>query len=226
MTENEHRPLASEALRALPVFPLPRVVFFPGSVLPLHVFEPRYRDMMEHCVSADGHRAMAIATLADGWEDDYEGNPPIHDIACAGRIVEHQRRPDGRFDLVLAGVHRVRLAELPMTEPLRFRRADATLLEDRSSPAVQQLLPSVMATAASVAALVRETYPDFTLGLDDDPSPGLLADRIADRLVTETSARRRLLEAQDVKVRLAHLVDELVELLAHLRGQGHGGALH
>lgn len=225
MTQDEHRPLAPEALKALPVFPLPRVVFFPGSVLPLHVFEPRYRDMMEHCLSPEGHGAMAIATLADGWEDDYEGNPPIHGIACAGRIVEHQRRPDGRFDLILAGLHRVRLNELPMDD-VRFRRAEATLLEDRTPDAVRQLLPSVMATAASVASLVRETYPDFSLGLDDNPAPGLLADRIADRLVTETDARQRLLEAQDVKVRMAHLVDELVELLAHLRGQGHGGALH
>src|SRR5690606_21229592 len=89
-------PLREDELAALPIFPLPSVVLFPGSVLPLHVFEPRYRAMMEDCVSR-GPRAMAVALLRPGWERDYEGRPPVYEIAGAGRIVEWARRPDGRF---------------------------------------------------------------------------------------------------------------------------------
>ncbi|HEY8427238.1 MAG TPA: LON peptidase substrate-binding domain-containing protein, partial [Sandaracinaceae bacterium] len=86
-------PLREDELAALPIFPLPSVVLFPGSVLPLHVFEPRYRAMMEDCVSR-GPRAMAVALLRPGWERDYEGRPPVYEIAGAGRIVEWARRPD------------------------------------------------------------------------------------------------------------------------------------
>ena len=222
--QDELRPLAPEALERLPVFPLPRVVFFPGSVLPLHLFEPRYREMMEHCI--DGPMAMAVTMLAPGWEDEYDSNPPIHELAGAGRIVEHRRRPDGRFDLLLAGVHRVRLEELPDEEGRHFRMAKATVLPDRVPEAVGRALPSVLATASSVVTLIRERYPDFTLDVGAGTPPGLVADRIADRLVSEPEARQRLLEALDVKVRLHHVADELVDLLAHLRAEGFGGALN
>ena len=91
----ETEPLTDQELADLPVFPLPRVVFFPGSTLPLHLFEERYREMMEDCVSK-GPMAMAVTLLRGDWEDDYEGSPEIHEIAGAGRILDWQRRDDGR----------------------------------------------------------------------------------------------------------------------------------
>lgn len=207
-------PLGAEELAALPVFPLPNVVLFPSTELPLHVFEPRYRAMMEDCISR-GPRAMAVAQLAPGWESDYEGRPPIHDIAGAGRIVAWRRRPDGRFDLVLHGVCRVRLEELP-AEGLPYRRARATPLVDRipHREAVDALVPEVLATASAVAAIVRRRHPRFELGVDAQTPPGVLADRIADRLVADPMRRQALLEQADVKVRLALLRDALVETLA------------
>ena len=209
-------PLSDEELAAIPVFPLPRAVLFPGSVLPLHLFEPRYRDMMEHC-TGDGPRAMVIALLEPGFEDDYQGRPPIHQIACAGRILEHRRHPDGRFDLLLQGTHRVRVSELP-EEGLSFRRAQATVLSDRIPhlDAVERQVPSLMATASTVVSRIRVRFPEFTLGIDADTAPSQLADRIADRLVSEPESRQRLLEALDVKVRLALVLDELLELLVNL----------
>ena len=93
-------PLTDEELAKLPVFPLPRVVFFPGTALPLHLFEPRYTRMMEECLDR-GCTAMTVALLAPGWEDNYEGNPDIYEIAGAGRIVAHQERSDGTHDVIL-----------------------------------------------------------------------------------------------------------------------------
>ena len=222
----ETEPLTDEELSNLPVFPLPRVVFFPGSTLPLHLFEERYRDMMEDCVSR-GPMAMAVTLRRGDWEADYEGRPEIHEIAGAGRILDWRRREDGRFDLLLHGLSRVKLEELP-EGGLSYRRAKATRLDDREThpEAIHKGTTPVLATAASVVALVRERYPDFHLGVDAQTPPGVLADRIADRLVSEPEARQQLLEAVDVKVRLARVHDALVDLLAQLRSSGHGGELH
>jgi Lon protease-like protein len=217
-------PLRNEELAALPVFPLPRVVFFPGSALPLHLFEPRYRAMMEDCISV-GPRAMAVALLAPGWESDYEGRPPIHTVAGAGRIVDFERHPDGRFDLVLHGLSRVQLEELP-EEGRLYRRARATPVFDRNPhpDAAERLVPDVLGAASSIAAFVRQKHPSFELGVDLPMPPGAIADRLADRLVADLPRRQALLEQADVKVRLALLHDALLETLATIRPPS--GRLH
>lgn len=218
-------PLSDDELAALPVFPLPRVVFFPGSTLPLHLFEPRYVEMMEACVE-EGPMAMAVALLREGWEDDYEGRPEVHRVAGAGRILDWRRRPDGRFDLLLHGLGRVELNELP-AEGRAYRRAAARPLPDRipHPDAVEKLRAPVLTAASSVVSLVRERYPDFQLGVDAHTPPGLLADRIADRLVSSPASRQRLLEVSDVEARLALVQDALYDLLAELRDE-EGGLLH
>ena len=86
------------------------------------------------------------------------------------------------------------------------------------------MLPEVIQTASSVAALVRQKHPQFELGLDGETPPGMLADRIADRLVADVQHRQALLEQADVKVRLALLHDALLELLARLAPED--GLLH
>lgn len=209
-------PFLPDELTALPVFPLPHAVFFPGTALPLHVFEPRYRALVEDCLER-GPRAMAIALLSPGFESDYEGRPPIHLIAGAGRIAEWQRRPDGRFDLILYGVSRVRLDELP-AEGKPYRRARATVIPDRIPhlDPVQKLVPEVLAAASSVASIVRKRHPDFELGVDTSSPASLFADRIADRLISDVAKRQAILEQGDVKVRLSMIHDALLDLLATL----------
>ncbi len=216
MSELAIEPLREDELAAMPVFPLPRVVFCPGSALPLHVFEPRYRAMLEDCLSK-GPRAMVVALLKPGFEGDYEGRPPVHEIAGAGRIVEWARRPDGRFDVMLHGLSRVRLEELP-AEGLAYRRARCTPLPDRMPHLgpIDRLLPDVLSAASALVAVVRQRYPSFELGLDAETPPGIAADRIADRLVADVERRQALLEQADVKVRLALLHDALLETLANL----------
>ncbi|MBZ0115873.1 MAG: LON peptidase substrate-binding domain-containing protein [Sandaracinaceae bacterium] len=221
MSPEDLTPLAAHELAALPVFPLPRVVFFPGTRLPLHVFEPRYRQMMQDCLE-HGPRAMAVALLAPGWEEDYEGRPAIHTIAGAGRIIEHERRPDGRYDLALYGAARVRLEELP-PDGLPYRRARATIVADRMphADAVQRALTPLVATASAIAGRVRERYPAFDLGISASTPSTLVADRIADRLIADPETRQALLEQADLKVRLALLQDALAELIATLEtGRG------
>lgn len=110
------------------LFPLPNLVMFPHVLQPLHVFEPRYRDMLEDALAGD--RLIAMAILSPGWEKDYEGQPAVEKTACLGRIATHAQLPDGRYNLLLAGVARVVLGD-ELSPPASFRRAKARIRADR-----------------------------------------------------------------------------------------------
>ncbi len=87
--------------KRIPIFPLPSTVLFPGLPLPLHVFEPRYRGMVEDALA--GERVIGMVLLKPGWESDYEGAPPVFPIGCLGRIDHAEPLPDGRFNILLTG---------------------------------------------------------------------------------------------------------------------------
>jgi Lon protease-like protein len=206
-------PLSAEELAKLPVFPLPRVVFFPGTALPLHLFEPRYTEMIEDCLD-NGCTAMAVALLAPGWEDHYEGKPAIYDIAGAGRIVAHQRQPDGTHDVILHGLNRVRLHELP-NEDHAYRCARAEPIEDLGAASSTDVL-AMMACATRVAAKVRERQPDFALQVSAELAPARAADVVADQLVVSPEERQQILETRDVKERVGLVTESVASLLAQL----------
>src|SRR5277367_5921153 len=124
------------------LFPLPNLVLFPHVIQPLHVFEPRYRQLMEDALQAD--RLMALALLKPGWEDDYHQRPPIHPIVCIGRIFKEERLADGRFNLLLQGLCRARVLEEFKTGKLyRTARVDV-LPEAPASPAREQELRQIL----------------------------------------------------------------------------------
>jgi Lon protease-like protein len=102
----------------IPLFPLPNVVLFPGVYLPLHIFEPRYRAMVVDAL--DGDRLIGMVLLRPGYEDDYEGRPPVFDIGCAGVITHHERLPDGCFNIVLQGTERFRIEDEDHSRPYRI----------------------------------------------------------------------------------------------------------
>lgn len=206
-------PLSAEELAKLPVFPLPRVVFFPGTALPLHFFEPRYRQMIEDCLER-GCTAMAVALLQPGWEDDYEGNPPIYDVAGAGRIVAHQERADGTHDVILHGLNRVRLHELPCDSG-SYRCARAEPMKDFGAASASDMM-AMMACATRVAAKVRERQPDFSLQVSAELAPARAADVVADQLVVSPDERQEILEALDVRKRVALVTESIASLLAQL----------
>jgi hypothetical protein len=93
----------------IPLFPLPNVVFFPKTYLPLHVFEPRYRHMVRDAAAT--HRMIGMVLLKEGWESDYEGRPPIFPVGAVGRMVAVQNLSDGRFNVLLQGLRRFEIQE-------------------------------------------------------------------------------------------------------------------
>src|SRR5215468_9252705 len=107
------------ALSALPLFPLP-MVLFPGALMPLHIFEPRYRAMVRDLLET--HRALAVVLITDHDRLDEHGHPRIAAVAGAGVIIDHVELPSGRFNILVRGRARVALEELPFGEK-PYRRA-------------------------------------------------------------------------------------------------------
>jgi uncharacterized protein len=106
--------------RPIPVFPLPGAILFPHTVLPLHVFELRYRTMVRDALS--GERMIALALLKPGWERDYRGSPEFHPLACLARFDEVEWLPNDCYDLKLLGLSRVRLGGVARDYPYRACR--------------------------------------------------------------------------------------------------------
>src|SRR6185436_12154807 len=101
---------------SIPIFPLPNVVLFPNVFLPLHIFEPRYRQMVDEALKGD--RIIGMVLLRPGWQSDYEGRPPVYPIGCSGVITHAERLADGRFNIVLRGMEKFRIAAEEPTEAL------------------------------------------------------------------------------------------------------------
>jgi Lon protease-like protein len=106
----------------IPIFPLPNVVLFPNVFLPLHVFEPRYREMVSDALGGD--RMIGMVLLRPGWERDYDGRPPVYPIGCAGLITHTESLRDGRYNIVLRGLEKFRIQEEEGDRPYRLARID------------------------------------------------------------------------------------------------------
>ena len=92
----------------IPLFPLPNVVLFPAALLPLHIFEPRYRAMVADALESE--RLIGMVMLRPGWEPNYDEAPPVYPVGCAGFITHADQLPDGRFNILLRGLEKFRIA--------------------------------------------------------------------------------------------------------------------
>src|SRR3954454_22244620 len=115
-----------DPLWTVPVFALPNVVLFPGAVLPLHIFEERYKAMTRDALRGDKRVAMAL--LKPGWEKNYYQRPAIEPVLCVGRILAHEKLADGTYNFLLQGEHRARIAS--EVEGQTYRQAQVRPLEE------------------------------------------------------------------------------------------------
>jgi Lon protease-like protein len=209
------------ALDALPIFPLPQTVLFPGALLPLHVFEPRYRAMVKDALAT--HRAIAVALIRDSHERDAHGHPTIETVTGLGVIIDHAQRPDGRYNILLHGRGRVRLEELPFVPP--YRRARATLLHSVSGETPSRDLTALLASAAAFAADIRARDPEFDFRIPPHTPASAAADLAAHHLVLDARERQAILEMLDVAERVRRTTEALALQHAALQGST-GGAVN
>lgn len=205
-------PIEDSHLEELAIFPLPNAVFFPHTLLPLHIFEPRYRQMITDALTQQ--RPIAVVLLKPGYEREYEGQPSIHKIAGVGHIAHHEHLTDGRFNVILRGQARVEiLEELPMG-PL-YRRVRARIIyEDHHDTAA---IGAQMATLRGCIFGLSPNRPRLAallskrLGAICDP--GALADNIASLLLPDQDARQNMLGEHSVSRRLQTINAFLTEIL-------------
>jgi Lon protease-like protein len=201
--------LSPAVLSALPIFPLPDCVLLPGGLLPLHVFEPRYREMTRDCLAGD--RVMAIARLREGYETDYHGRPPVHRQIGIGKVLESEEQSDGRFLLVLAGVARADIVEeLPLSRAYRQVRA-RVLRDSTADPAELRASRAHLAALCDRLAQLVDGAGALT-ELARAGTAGRCADAVAAAVVRDPDELQRLLECLSPQAR----IDRTVELLGAL----------
>ena len=112
----------------IPVFPLPTTVFYPGTPLPLHIFEPRYREMTADAL--EGKRTIGMVLLKPNWEENYFDKPQIFSAGCVGDIQKVIKHPDGKYNFTLMGLRRFRIIKEEEGKP--YRQAKIELLEEKN----------------------------------------------------------------------------------------------
>jgi Lon protease-like protein len=201
----------------VPIFPLPDVVLFPHTMLPLHIFEPRYRKLVQDCLAGDKRLAMGL--LKPGWEKDYYGRPPIHAVAGAGEIVQHEELPDGRFNILVRGTMRVGItAELPPDQPYRVVRVKplADRYADERPDALALRLDRLKVFYLRILAEVNKSQGEMVKVFSKVKDPGIIVDRIAGAAIADTEARQQILECVEVPARLSLVQEHLIGVLTRL----------
>jgi Lon protease-like protein len=219
MPERRGEPERIQALRracpALKVFPLYGVAVLPGTPTPLHVFEPRYRALVRDALRGD--RILAVPQLlgAEGLRELY---PPVRPVAGAGYIEHHVEHEDGRYDIVLRGLARVRLGDELRSEAA-YRTFRAEIAEERWPQGGPEEL---QAELESLRQLVLELStrlppesgaPALAEAVTQLKNPSAVVDLIAAAAVSEPEARQAVLEELDVARRLERVVSEVASVV-------------
>ena len=200
----------SEQKGIIPLFPLPSSVFYPGTPLPLHIFEPRYRQMTSDAL--EGGRKIGMVLLKPDWESAYFDRPEIFTIGCVGSIEKLIRHPDGKFNFTLVGLHRFRILKEMDGKP--YRLGEINLLEEKNDQAIGEepniIRDSLIDQYREFISFIPEENslkkePDWNLG----NQLSQFVDRFAYRLDLSLEQKQTFLEEQDVLRRATFLHDFL-----------------
>ena len=192
-----------------PLFPLPDVVFFPKTLLPLHVYEPRYRALASEALEQG--RPICTALLKPGWEADYYGSPEVYPVGCVGRIIQHEKLPDGRYNITLDGQTKVKIESSVRLEPYRLVRV--TPVEDDPAWAAGE---NAIEEAAELVRLFRQVHEGqgAAIQLGDvfaqNLSPESILNTIALHLNAEPEVKEQLLEMDRLFLRY-HAVLQILQ---------------
>jgi Lon protease-like protein len=201
----------------IPIFPLPNVVLFPQMPLPLHIFEPRYRKMVADALSS--HHTIGMTLLQPGWEEDYEGRPPVYPVGCAGTIERSELLDDGRYNVLLRGQTRFRISSERTGEPYRLAEIRA-LADDAGDPAEVESMRS-----AVLAAIGRDSEGPVSLVLQAELPPDLFVNALAQSLDLAPVEKQSLLDCDTIAARYRRLL-EILDFLHLERARGGGGIVH
>lgn len=188
----------------LPIFPLPDLVFFPSTRLPLHIFEPRYRKMVSDALESD--QRFGIVLLRPGWQADYQGAPPVHRFGTLGTIEQAVTLDDGRYNLLVRGDVRFRIVDEVMRDPYRTARVVV-------QPQITAASEDAYAQREWLADLAKQ-YLQFLpnqMPVPEIETVGLeaLTNALIMSLNVESEEKQKLLEIDDIIERAEQIGSEL-----------------
>jgi ATP-dependent Lon protease len=192
------------------LFPLPNLVVFPHVMQPLHIFEPRYRAMLEEALADDGLVGMVL--LAPGWETDYEGRPPLRAVGCLCRVATYHKTDEGSYNVLVLGLRRIKIErELPPDKS--FRVAEVQLCEDGYSDDPSEdraeLQRRLLESFKRVLPRIPEAYEQLDELLGSQVPLGMLTDIVAYTLDIDLEFKERLLAETNVNRRAEWLLEHL-----------------
>lgn len=189
----------------VPLFPLSSVVFFPNTLLPLHIFEPRYKEMVHTALNSE--KIIGMALLKPGWESDYYKSPEVYEVIGMGRIVSSEEFEDGKINIVLYGLKRARIIEV--VEELPYRQAMVKIVENEFET-----------NGESFRSKIEELINKWNLYLDDKQKSHRinvntklplenLTDALASLIFPNVFDKQRLLEETNVQKRSEIIINDL-----------------
>jgi Lon protease-like protein len=196
----------------LPLFPLPNLVFFPNTRLPLHVFEPRYRRLIADVLERDSR--FGIVLLRPGWKDDYYGFPDIHACGTIGTIEQAVSVEDGKYNILVRGDARFRIVAEVSNLPYRTARVVV-------HPEVERAAERAYAQREWLAELSRQylTYLPDQMDVPEIETVGLdsLTNALIMSLNLEAEEKQKLLETDDLLIRAEQIGSELQRRIESMR---------
>jgi Lon protease-like protein len=193
------------------LFPLPGVVMFPHVVFPLHIFEPRYRQMTRDAL--EGDRLITIIQSRPGVKNA-RGEPPLEQVGCLGKIVRHEELPDGRFQFLLLGCQRVQIIQEIQVETL-YRQAKVSLLRDEEEPDPGSFdRDAIVRSFSDLLSLKGYSASEWAPMLDQSIPLGVLTDLMTHALEIPVAVKQAMLAETRVKRRIEGLRMILRELIA------------
>ncbi len=212
-------------LESLIIFPLPEVVLFPKTMVPLHIFEPRYRRMTRDALEQG--RPIAMATIDADAESDRYDRPAVRPIAGVGQIVEWDELDDGRFVIVLAGEARVKIVDEYAPElPYRLVRAVPLLDEPGDTAATARAVEALRGLSMSIRAVNPRLGAVIAEELERYPDPADFTNRLTAMIGGDPERQYRMLETLRVSDRASALVERVSDILARLSISDTPGSLN
>ena len=214
-------PSLAEGEFFLPLFPLPNLVFFPQTRLPLHVFETRYRHLIADAIASD--QRFGIVLLQPGDEADYFGAPRVHACGTVAHIEQTVTLDDGRYNILVHGETRFRIIDEVSREPYRVARVVARPQVERDTSAAYAQRTWLTELSQQYLHFLPEqgAVPEIaSVGLE------ALTNALIMSLALDTAEKQRLLEMDDLVARAERIADELqgrIENLQFLAPFRHGG---
>jgi Lon protease-like protein len=187
----------------LPVMPLPGAVLFPHALLPLYIFEPRYRDMLQHALQ---HDRMFCVTLVKPSCPEWHAPEDFFHLATAGLIRACVERDDGTSNLIVQGLQRVRFASFEQEKPFPIARIKAVESRDETTVETEALGTKVLELYANLKHDGRQLPAKLDRYLAELRDLEMLADLMASTFVNDPLRRQRVLEEQSVNQRLRFLI--------------------